>query len=214
MDQLPTLLVLANPSAMRQGQRPLGLPGAEDQAMRMFDSLHDTLQKGLECGLPLLLVAPKDVADRARMLLPGNSVVELPDASPTGDSETQADGFARAVVAGVQASAQASGWLILPACTPMLRADTLRHIADASRHQPVVFPQYQQQRGHPVRFSTEFFSELIRLQSERDLSRLIARYPAMGVEVDDPGVLMTDNEMTSFDRYRGDHRGGYADRVR
>ena len=80
MDRLPTLLVLANASvATRQGEPPLGPPSPEAQAMRMFDTLHDTLQKGLESGLPLLLVAPKDVAERARMLLPGNSGVELPD---------------------------------------------------------------------------------------------------------------------------------------
>ena len=133
---------------------------------------------------------------------------------PAGDGDSQPDDFARAVAAGVLSSAQASGWLILPAYMPMLRAETLRRIADTASHQSVVFPQYQQLRGHPVRFSSEFFSELIRLQSERDLSRLIARYPALGVEVDDPGVLMAGDAIASFDRHRGDHRGGYADRMR
>jgi molybdenum cofactor cytidylyltransferase len=202
MDRLPTLLVLANASVKGRGPKPLGPPSPEEQALRMFDTLHDTLQKGLESGLPLLLVAPGDIAERARVLLPGNSVVELPDDLPPGESLIQSDSFARAVVAGVLASAQANGWLILPGYVPMLKADTLRRIADAAHHQPVVFPQYQQLRGHPVRFSSEFFSELIRLQSERDLNRLIARYPAMGVEVDDPGVLVGSDSAITFDHRR------------
>ena len=216
MDRLPTLLVLANPSATRQGMPSLGPPSPQEQALRMFDTLHDTLQKGLESGLPLLLVAPRDIAERARTLLPGNSVVELPDTAPTHDGEVtpQPDDFARAVVAGVLASAQANGWLILPAYMPMLRAETLRRVANAAHHQSVLFPQYQQLRGHPVRFSSEFFSELIRLQSQRDLDRLIARYPSVGIEMDDPGILINQNEDTHFENFITKHQSTLINQMR
>jgi molybdenum cofactor cytidylyltransferase len=40
-----------------------------------------------------------------------------------------------------------------------------------------------------VAFAGELFSELIRLSGEGGARRLLARYPAKGVEVDDPGVL-------------------------
>ena len=50
----------------------------------------------------------------------------------------------------------------------------------------------------PVGFSAEFYSELIRLQRERDLQRLLAQYPAHGVEVDDAGILMTQDPHSSL----------------
>jgi molybdenum cofactor cytidylyltransferase len=190
MNRLPTLLVLANTSAnVRQKEQFC----PEKRAPHLSDSLHDTLSKGLKSGLPVLFVAPRDIAERACTLLPANCVVELTDSHPIfGSASNAPDNFVKAVVAGVLASAQANGWLILPGGTPLLRANTLRRIADAPAHQSVVVPQYKQLQGHPMRFSPEFFSELIRLQSVRDLNRLISRYPVMGLEVDDPGVLMTN----------------------
>ncbi|MGC4059590.1 MAG: NTP transferase domain-containing protein [Aquabacterium sp.] len=211
MNRLPTLLVLAHASAANQRGKTLDMPSPEEQALRLFDTLHDTLRKGLESGLPVLLVAPRDVAERARTLLPGNCVVELEDNEPTFvKTSEQPDNFARAVAAGVLASAHADGWLILPARVPMLRANTLRRIADAPDHQPVVVPQYQQMSGHPIRFSSEFFSELIRLQSERDLNRLIARYPTVCMDVDDPGVLITSHAHIGFVQSQVGQRAGDA----
>ena len=117
----------------------------------------------------MVVVAPPDMARQARMLLPGNDVVDLPDMpSP----RSRADRLARAVAAGVEASANAPGWLLLPADMPMLQVDTLRAVANAVALYTVVFPQYRHRRGHPVGFSAELFSELIRLDSERDLARL------------------------------------------
>ena len=58
--------------------------------------------------------------------------------------------------------------------------------------------EYRHRRGHPVGFSAEFYSELIRLQRERDLQRLLAQYPAHGVEVDDAGILMTQDPHSSL----------------
>jgi molybdenum cofactor cytidylyltransferase len=195
MNRLPTLLVLAHACVTRPSLTS-GEPSPQDLALHLFSNLHDTLRKGLESGLPMLLVATAEIAEQARAVLPGKCVVELPDKLAVG-AHAAPDNFARAVAAGVLASAQANGWLLLPAHNiPMLRADTLKQVAHASSNQPIIFPQYRQLRGHPIRFSSEFFSELIRLQSERDVDRLIARYPAVGVEIDDPGVLMIAREVT------------------
>jgi len=106
------------------------------------------------------------------------------------------------VAAGVEASPQAPGWLLLPADMPMLQIETLRAVANAVAQYTVVFPQYRHRRGHPVGFSAELFSELIRLDSERDLGRLTARYPAMGVDVDDPGVLMAHDAQSGLEQLR------------
>ena len=39
-------------------------------------------------------------------------------------------------------------------------------------------------------FSAELFSELLSLNGDEGARRLLARYPTVAVEVDDPGVLM------------------------
>ncbi|RYY85665.1 MAG: nucleotidyltransferase family protein [Chitinophagaceae bacterium] len=186
----PTLVILAEPElSSGDGAAPLSL----------FSVMDSTVRRGLASGLPMVVVAPPEMAQQARNLLPGNDVIELPQ-EPTRRS--RADRLARAVAAGVEASSQAPGWLLLPADMPMLQVETLRAVANAVAQYTVVFPQYRHRRGHPVGFSAELFSELIRLDNERDLSRLTARYPAMGVDVDDPGVLMAQDAQSGLAQLR------------
>jgi len=200
MNHQPTLIILAEPTLSGAGG-----PDADNQtptngqALGLFSVMDSTVRRGLASGLPMVVVAPPDMARQARMLLPGNDVVELPDMP---SSRSRADRLAKAVAAGVEASANAPGWLLLPADMPMLQVDTLRAVANAVALYTVVFPQYRHRRGHPVGFSAELFSELIRLDSERDLARLTARYPAMGVDVDDPGVLMAQDAQSGLAQLR------------
>lgn len=179
MNSLPTLIVLADPTAQY---------AAESDAMA---ALAHTLRVGLESSLPMVLVAPPPAAEYARTLLPSNDVVELTDSSGLF---SRPDTLAKAVAAGVLASPHAPGWLLWPADMGEVQAETLRLIAHGVGHYPMVFPQYRQRRGHPVGLSSEFFSELIRLNTERDLSRLMTRYPALGIDVEDPGIL--ESELT------------------
>lgn len=187
MSSQPALIILADPSS------------SNGHGLGMFSVLDSTLRRGLASGLPVLLVAPPELAQHARGLLPGNDVVEVPD---DGKPTSRADRMAQAVAAGVQASAQAPGWLLLPADMPMLQVETLRAVAQAVSQYTVVFPQYRHCRGYPVGFSSELFSELIRLDNERDLARLTARYPALGVDVDDPGVVMSQQPQSGLEHLR------------
>jgi molybdenum cofactor cytidylyltransferase len=41
-----------------------------------------------------------------------------------------------------------------------------------------------------VGFAAELYSELILLRGDEGVRRVMARYPAQGVELDDPGVLL------------------------
>jgi molybdenum cofactor cytidylyltransferase len=200
MIKQPTLIILAEPtldSAVARGEA--GHAPGTGQALGLFSVMDSTVRRGLASGLPMVVVAPPDMARQARTLLPGNDVIDLPDMP---SSRSRADRLARAVATGVEASANAPGWLLLPADMPMLQVDTLRAVANAVAHYTVVFPQYRHRRGHPVGFSAELFSELIRLDSERDLARLTARYPAMGVDVDDPGVLMAHDAQSGLAQLR------------
>lgn len=197
MNKQPTLIILAEPTLSSAGGADPG--PANGQSLGLFSVMDSTVRRGLASGLPMVVVAPPDMARQARILLPGNDVIDLPEMSRT---RSRADRLARAVAAGVEASANAPGWLLLPADMPMLQVDTLRAVANALALYTVVFPQYRHRRGHPVGFSAELFSELIRLDSERDLARLTARYPAMGIDVDDPGVLMAQDAQSGLAQLR------------
>jgi molybdenum cofactor cytidylyltransferase len=212
MNKQPTLIILAEPTlhgmAGGDGSAP---PSPNGQAMGLFSVMDSTVRRGLASGLPMLVVAPPDMARQARTLLPGNDVIDLPEMSPP---RSRADRLARAVAAGVEASANAPGWLLLPADMPMLQVDTLRAVANAVALYTVVFPQYRHRRGHPVGFSAELFSELIRLDSERDLTRLTARYPAAEITVDDPGILIYHHGHGGLDQLRTQLRGPFLTSTR
>jgi molybdenum cofactor cytidylyltransferase len=99
-------------------------------------------------------------------------------------------GMGHSIAAGVAARADAPGWLLLPGDMPMVRPATLLAVAAALEHHPVAYAQHQGRRGHPVGFAAELYSELMMLSGDEGARRIVARYPAIGVDVDDPGVLL------------------------
>ena len=79
---------------------------------------------------------------------------------------------------------------ILPGDMPMVQPATMQAVARQLEHHPVVYAQHKGRRGHPVGFATELYSELVTLSGDEGARRLVARYPAFGLEVDDSGVLV------------------------
>jgi molybdenum cofactor cytidylyltransferase len=73
---------------------------------------------------------------------------------------------------------------------PMVASSTMLAVAAALEHHPVAYAQHRGRRGHPVGFAAELYSELMMLSGDEGARRIIARYPAVGVDVDDPGVLL------------------------
>jgi molybdenum cofactor cytidylyltransferase len=104
------------------------------------------------------------------------------------------------IAAGVAATGDAPGWLILPADMPMVRSSTLAAVAQAIEHDPIAYAQHRGRRGHPVGFNAELFSELTGLQGDEGARRLLARYPAQAVDVDDPGVLIDVDTVEDLQR--------------
>jgi molybdenum cofactor cytidylyltransferase len=92
------------------------------------------------------------------------------------------------IAAGVSAAGDAEGWLILPADMPLLRPATILAVAEGLEHYPVCYAQYRGIQGHPVGFGTELYSELVALSGDEGAKRIVARYAAQPIEVDDPGV--------------------------
>lgn len=157
-----------------------------------------TLSNALASGLRVAVVTTEPLVHLAAPHIARRDIVILPDAA-SGDRL----GMGYSIAAGVTSSLDAPGWLILPADMPLVRAETLRRVAECLGEQPVVYPQHLGRRGHPVGFSAELISELTQLQGDEGARRLVARYPSRAVDVDDPGVLVDFDTEDDFRRVEG-----------
>lgn len=173
----PVLLVLASVwrGTVRRGQaRPL--PTTQ--------TIELCLQQAVLSGLPVVaLIAESQLTVAARWLA-RRDIVALPD---MGDGTPS---LGVALAAGLGHCPQARGWLLWASHAPMVQAATLCAVARALEHQPLVRAHYQGIGGQPLGFAAEFYSDLMRLRADDDLQRMLARFPADPVEVDDPGVTL------------------------
>jgi CTP:molybdopterin cytidylyltransferase MocA len=94
--------------------------------------------------------------------------------------------LASSLIAGIEASPHADGWLIMPAHLPAPPLETFRRIGEALAQHPIAYPIFQNERGTPIGFGKELFSELMHLSNNHDLLRLMSRYPCRTIEVDAP----------------------------
>ena len=81
-------------------------------------------------------------------------------------------GMGDSIAAGVRATPDANGWLILPADLPLICSDTLRSIAFAPPC-AVTVPVVNGQRGHPVRFGLECVQDLLNLKGNQGAAQLM-----------------------------------------
>lgn len=145
--------------------------------------LGSVLCSALASGLPVVVVTIAALAAEAGRHVAARDVIVVRD-------EEAARGMGHSIAAGVSVRPEAPGWLVLPGDMPLVAPATLLAVADAVAEHPVVFAQYHGRRGHPVGFAAELLSELRRLSGDEGARRLLARYPAHGIELDDPGVLI------------------------
>jgi len=175
----PTIVVPAAGRGSRFG-------GAQHKLEQPFDGgtvLGATLRHAIQTQLPVVVVTTAALAP-----LVGRQVA-LRDIVVLSASEA-ARGMGYSIAAGVTERSGAPGWLVLPGDMPLVQPGTLLAVATALEQQPVVYAQHKGRRGHPVGFAAELYSELILLDNDDGARRVVARYPALGVDVDDAGVLM------------------------
>lgn len=146
-----------------------------------------TLANALASRLHVVVVTTAAFADVARSSVAARDVVILPEVGTPGAGGL---GMGVSIAAGVSTCPNSRGWLVLPGDMPLVRPSTLIAVAHALDHHPVAFAQHLGRRGHPVGFAAELYSELIALSGDEGARRLVARYPAFAVEIDDPGVLI------------------------
>lgn len=98
-------------------------------------------------------------------------------------------GMGDSIAAAVRATADAPGWMVLPADLPLVQSTTLLALARAVLPRGVLFPVYQGQRGHPVRFSPECGLALMGLSGPKGAASVVAAHPQVPLPVDDVGVV-------------------------
>lgn len=177
----PTIIVLA----AGRGSRFRGDSHKLEQDIGSQSVLDSTLRNVLASGLPYVVVTTQPLVGAARRHVSDRDMVVLPQADAHASL-----GMGYSIASGVCARSGAPGWLVLPADMPLVSGGTLRAVGDALEHHPVAYAQHRGRRGHPVGFAAELYSELATLTGDEGARRLTVRYPAQGVEVDDPGVLV------------------------
>ncbi len=180
MHTAPTVIVLAPAHHRREP------PAATGEASPWhFHSLLAQIARALDSGLPVALVAPSATIDAVRRVRPQDKLIHSPLDTPVPEG-----GLIEALRAGVQTCASSPGWIMLPAQLTLLQATTLREIGAQLNLHPVAYASHQSRPCMPIGFGPELYSELMRIGSDRELQRLINRYPSTAVEVGSPERLM------------------------
>jgi molybdenum cofactor cytidylyltransferase len=198
MAERPAVIVLA----AGKGSRFLGTDHKLAQSLGNVTVLGSTLRHAIASHLQVVVVTTEALADVARRSVAARDVIILPEADAPGQSGL---GMGYSISTGVAARPDAPGWLILPGDMPQVQPITLQAVARQLNDHAVVYAQYKGRRGHPVGFSSELYSELAMLTGDEGARRLIARYPAVGVEVDDPGVLIDVDTLADLESVRKSH---------
>lgn len=201
MKSRPAVIVLAAGTGSRFGASGHKLM----QHLGAFSVLGTTLRQVLSTHLPVVVVTTEGLVDAASHHVASRDVVVVP---AVGTAPSQPLGMGYSIAMGVAARPHASGWLVLPGDMPMVQPRTLLAVAAALDHYAIAYAQHRGRRGHPVGFGAELYSELVKLSGDEGARRLIARYPAHGVEVDDPGVLIDVDTEADLEQLRLAHALG------
>ncbi len=177
--------------------------GTHKLAQALGDSsvLAETLAHALASRLPVVVVTTEAFADVARSSVAARDVVVLPEIGSDGAGPL---GMGVSIAAGVGARPHASGWLVLPGDMPLVRPSTLQAVARGLDQHTLLYAQHRGRRGHPVGFAAELYSELVALTGDEGARRLLARYPAFGVEIEDPGILVDIDTRSDLEAVRRD----------
>lgn len=165
--KLPTVLILA----AGRSTRFRAVSGKDKlQEMLLGRRVRDWVtQAAQDSGLPWHVV---EAAHTAQLHQPG-----------MGDS----------IACGVAATADAAGWLVLPADLPLIQPRSLVAVAQALQTHTVVLPRYQGMRGHPVGFSAATRADLAALRGDGGAAPVVAAWKARGalgvLDVDDIGCI-------------------------
>lgn len=198
--KLQTVIVVL---AAGRGSRFAGPQHKLGQALGSRTVLGQTLTQAIASGMPVVVVTTDSLAGEAARWVAQRDLVIVPAAGSTAGGPL---GMGYSIAAGVAARPQAQGWLVLPGDMPLVRPSTLVAVAQGLAQSPIVFAQHLGRRGHPVGFGAELYPELVQLDGDAGARRVSARYPSVGLELGDPGVLIdvdTESDLATVRRLAG-----------
>ena len=99
-------------------------------------------------------------------------------------------GMGTSIALGVADTAEAGGWLILPADLPLITAQSIQRVAEALATHPVVVPVVGGKRGHPVGFGAACRDELLALAGDEGARHIANRHAPFRLELDDLGCVL------------------------
>lgn len=175
----PRPLLLAGGRASRFGSQKLladfhGAPLVAHAARRLAEG----------CGATVLAVVPLGAPGLREALEPlGCEVLE---------SDRCALGLGGSLSAGVEASAEAPGWIVALGDMPLVPPAAIRGVARAIAEGALLAaPVHEGRRGHPVGFGRELFGELAALREDIGAREILRRHGDRLVRLptDDAGVL-------------------------
>jgi len=148
-------------------------------------TLGEAACRQLAAALPdvIAVVRVDDDALAARLAAVGARVVRCANAH---------DGMGASLACGVQATRDASGWVIALADMPWVRPATIAAVAAAiASGAAVAAPFYRGERGHPVGFGAECGEALVGLTGDAGARSVLSahRHDMVCIDVDDDGVL-------------------------
>lgn len=140
-------------------------------------------------------VASGGKGSKLQALLAGRPVIEHTLAAvrasglPFHVEDAGHPGMGDSIAAGVRATAEADGWLVLPADLPLVRPESLRAVAQALRRASIVLPMHQGTRGHPVGFAAEHGPALMALSGAEGAAAIVRAGQPLKLELDDEGIV-------------------------
>jgi len=104
--------------------------------------------------------------------------------------ERAADGMGESLACGVQATADADGWIIALADMPAIEPGSIVAVAHALLDgYDTAAAFFGERRGHPVAFANSLYAELAALAGDEGAKSVLAAHPPHRVSVADRGVL-------------------------
>jgi molybdenum cofactor cytidylyltransferase len=101
-------------------------------------------------------------------------------------------GMSHSLIAGLEATAHADGWVIALGDMPFILPETILKVANAiERGALIAMPSYQGTRGHPVGLSNRLLPELLLIRGDEGARDVVRRHAGECelIECEDAGVL-------------------------
>ena len=98
-------------------------------------------------------------------------------------------GMGDSIAAGVRATPDAGGWLVLPGDLPLIAPASLRAVAAALADASLVLPFHEGTRGHPVGFGAEHGPALQALSGAEGAAAIVRASRPLRLDLADPGIV-------------------------